>query len=83
MIESGALIIDVRTPEEFSRGHLENAVNIPVTRIQSQVTAAVPDKGRPVVVYCQSGRRAEVAKEELTALGYRKVVNGGGMAGLQ
>lgn len=76
-MQAGALVIDVRTPEEFERGHIEDAVNVPHTQITNNLASIGYDKGRSIVLYCASGRRAGLAKAELSALGYTGVVNGG------
>ena len=70
--------IDVRTPEEFRTGHLQGAINIPVQNIRAAITAASPDKNAPLHLYCRSGRRAELALQELKAMGYTNITNHGG-----
>jgi rhodanese-related sulfurtransferase len=80
LLAAGAVVVDVRTPEEFADGHVTNAVNLPV---QSFAPADVDkltggDKSKPVVVYCAAGKRAAKAKASLEAAGYTNVVNGGG-----
>ena len=70
--------IDVRSPEEFNEGHLQGAVNVPHEQIASQIARISPDKKAPVNLYCRSGRRAEVALQELKKLGYTNVTNHGG-----
>jgi phage shock protein E len=86
MIANGAVVIDVRTPDEFATGHVPNAVNIPVQELPSrfgEVDKLVHgEKGAPIVVYCKSGGRAAKAKTALDAAGYEKVVNGGGFKDL-
>jgi rhodanese-related sulfurtransferase len=81
-IAAGAIVLDVRTPEEYSGGHLDNAVNIPVDEFADQLPRvaqlAANDKTKPVVVYCAAGRRAARAKQVLDGAGYTHVVNGGG-----
>lgn len=87
MISSGAVVIDVRTTDEFAEGHLPQAVNIPIedwgTRMADVEKAAGTDKAKPIVVYCASGQRAGKAKEQLGTAGYSNVVNGGGLDDLQ
>ncbi|QYK02681.1 rhodanese-like domain-containing protein [Shewanella psychrotolerans] len=78
MINNGALIIDVRTPEEFHQGHLDNAVNIPYESISTEFTKRKIAKDQPVVVYCRSGRRSSIAQSSLIELGYSNIHNGGG-----
>lgn len=70
--------IDVRSPEEFNEGHLQGAVNVPHEQIAGQIARISPDKNAPVNLYCRSGRRAEVALQELKKLGYTNVTNHGG-----
>jgi phage shock protein E len=87
LIAAGAAVIDVRTAEEFADGRLDRATNIPVQELatrMAEVDALVGnDKSRPVVLYCQSGRRATTAKQQLEAAGYTNVVNGGGLDDVQ
>lgn len=78
MIESGSLIVDVRSPQEFASGAYPGAINIPVDQVQARI-GEFGDKARPIVVYCQSGGRSQMAKQMLEAAGYKKVVNGGGL----
>lgn len=61
------LILDVRTAEEYAAGHVPGAVNVPHTALASQIESLSVYKGRPVVVYCRSGRRAGIAADILQA----------------
>lgn len=70
--------IDVRTTEEYQAGHLENAQNIPFDEIKDKIQALNLDKDAPIHLYCKSGRRAEVALNQLKELGYTNVQNHGG-----
>lgn len=83
LIHNGALLLDVRSPEEFALGHLDGAVNLPHTQVRSRIESLSKDRSRAIVVYCKSGRRAEVAQEDLMELGYTRVVNGGAISGLR
>ncbi|WP_258406019.1 rhodanese-like domain-containing protein [Shewanella acanthi] len=78
MIDKGAMVLDVRTPEEFAEGHLANAVNIPYEIVADEFAKRGIDKDTPVVVYCRSGRRSGIAIEALSAAGYNQTYNGGG-----
>jgi len=78
MIENGALLIDVRTAEEFTDGHIDKALNIPYENVDALVKAIGNDKTRPVVLYCRSGHRAGIALKELEGLGYTGVFNATG-----
>lgn len=70
--------IDVRSPEEFKEGHLNGALNIPVEQIGRRIQAVSPNKNAPINLYCRSGRRADVALQELKKMGYTNVTNHGG-----
>lgn len=69
--------IDVRTADEFNRGHLANAVNIAHGEIAEKITALEANKNAPIHLYCQSGRRAEIARKTLLDMGYTNVINHG------
>lgn len=71
-------IIDVRTPEEYAEGHVEGAINFPLTDLAN---GALPGQGRStqITLYCHSGARSEVAKKILENNGYTQVKNGGGL----
>ena len=64
-------VLDVRTPEEYAAGYVPDAVNIPHDQLASRI-AEVP-KDREVVIYCRSGRRAEIAGQVLAGQGYTKL----------
>ncbi len=76
-IDAGAMIIDVRSPEEFRDGAYPGAINIPVSEIGSRL-ADIP-KNKPVVLYCASGARSSSAARTLKQAGYVDVVNAGGL----
>jgi len=73
------LWIDVRTAQEFSDGHVTEAVNIPYEEIGERIESVAPDKDTTIYLYCHSGRRAGIAKETLDDLGYTQVTNVGGL----
>ncbi|MCY7351853.1 MAG: rhodanese-like domain-containing protein [Cytophagaceae bacterium] len=66
-------LVDVRTPEEFEKGHLKGARNVDYRSEQFEVLAAKLDKSRPVFVYCQVGGRSRAAADWLTKQGYKTV----------
>lgn len=74
---SRAVWIDVRTPREFEAGHLPGAILIPFDEIEARITREVPDRETPIMLYCRSGSRAEVAREALLKMGYTRVENRG------
>lgn len=78
-IQSGALLIDVRQPEEYGEGHAPHSQNIPHDELATQLTELSQDKAQPIVVYCRSGARSSFAKELLEANGFTNVINAGGL----
>ncbi len=68
-----ATIIDVRTPEEFSKGHLVNALNYDWNRSEFKKQIAPLDKSKPVFVYCLSGGRSSAAADQMRSDGFKKV----------
>ena len=70
--------IDVRTAEEYSTGHLEEAVNIPYDKIATEIAKITTDKSATIKVYCKVGGRAGIAKKILEKMGYTNVTNAGG-----
>jgi phage shock protein E len=77
-IEAGAIIIDVRTPEEFRDGAYPGARNIPVSNLGTRL-AEIP-KDKPVVLYCASGARSASAARAMKQAGFVDVINAGGLA---
>jgi len=72
-----ALIVDVREPYEYAAGHVPGAINIPRGLLESQIWSHVgpqgePDMDRPLVLQCQSGKRASLAAQSLEALGFTR-----------
>ena len=77
--ESGYIIIDARTQEEYDEGHIPGAILIPEYEIADRVEKELPDKKQLILVYCRSGRRSKIAAEELVKLGYTNVKEFGGI----
>ena len=75
MIDQGALLIDVRTAEEFAAGHITGAINIPWQETDKLMDAIGPDLQRQVVVYCRSGNRSTVYCNKLRKQGFESVYN--------
>jgi phage shock protein E len=78
LVAQGATLLDVRSPEEFGGGHISGAINIPVQELAGR-TDDLGDKGRQIVVYCQSGGRSAMAKRLLESQGFSNVHDLGGM----
>ncbi len=77
---TGALLLDVRRPEEFAQGHLPGAVNMDISDPGFAQRVATLDSKRPAYVYCRSGARSAKAAKELGIAGFSQVFNlAGGM----
>jgi molybdopterin/thiamine biosynthesis adenylyltransferase/rhodanese-related sulfurtransferase len=73
-VGNGAVIVDVREPEEWGAGHIPGAVHVPKSYLESRIEGAVPDREKHVVLYCASGNRSAWAARTLTDdLGYEHV----------
>jgi rhodanese-related sulfurtransferase len=71
MINRGkTTVLDVRTADEFAKGHLRDAKNIPLADLASRIGELEKSKGKTIVVVCQSGARADKAVKQLTAAGF-------------
>ena len=79
-LANGALVIDVRSVEEFQRDHLSVAVNIPLGELQENLPRSVKEKNQPVLVHCLSGGRSAIAKRQIKLMGYPNVFNLGSLA---
>ena len=79
LVESGARLVDVRTPEEFAVDHIPGAVNIPVQDLDRRM-GELEAKERPVVVYCRTGNRSGRAASLLRDAGYTEVHDLGPMS---
>ena len=77
--ESGYILLDVRTAQEFSEKHIPGAINIPNEAIGSEEIPELPDKVQLILVYCRSGNRSKQASQKLAALGYTNIVEFGGI----
>ena len=78
MVKAGAVLLDVRTREEFTRGHLDAAKNIPVQELQQRVAEVGPPTSS-VVVHCHAGQRSRMATQILRAAGFQDVLDIGTM----
>lgn len=75
----GAVLLDVRTPQEYSEGHIAGSKNVPLQSLD-QAAGVINDKNIPVFVYCYSGGRSSQAVNKLIKMGYQNVKNIGGIA---
>ena len=73
--ESGYIILDVRTPEEYAEKHIPGAINVANETIGTEAIPELPDKDQLILVYC----RSKQASEKLVDLGYTNIVEFGGI----
>jgi len=73
--EVNPLILDVRTPAEFKRGHLKNAVLIPVQELQKRIYELSRYKNNDILIYCATGNRSTVASKILIDKGFQRITN--------
>jgi rhodanese-related sulfurtransferase len=79
-LKNGALVVDVRSPGEFSSRHLSKALNIPLGEIESALPCRIKDKQQVLLLHCQSGMRSGMAAKTLKTLGYVNAFNLGSYA---
>ena len=75
----GAVLLDVRTPDEFRQGHIPGSKNVPLQSID-KVTVMINNKATPIFVHCLSGARSRQAAAILRQMGYTDVKNIGGIS---
>ena len=73
------VIVDVRRPDEFAKGHIPGAINVPNEGIADEQPAELPDLDPVLLVYCQTGRRSAAASKKLADIGYTRVLEFGGI----
>ncbi len=77
--DENVIILDVRELYEYEEGHIKGAVLIPYTEIENRAATELPDKESVILVYCRSGRRSKIAAQTLADLGYKNVMEFGGI----
>ena len=82
LVKNGAIILDVRSKEEFASGHVKGAINIPVDHLRGNLNK-LENKNKPIITCCASGMRSASAKALLISMGFTEVYNGGGWYSLQ
>src|SRR5688500_9504696 len=73
--EPGAVVLDVREPDEYEQGAIPGAVHIPRGTLESSIEGRIPDRSTPLVVHCAGGTRSAFAAVTLQQLGYTDVVS--------
>lgn len=77
--ETGYIILDVRTAQEYSERHIPGAINIANESIGTEDIPELPDKDQLILIYCRSGNRSKQASEKLVKLGYTNIIEIGGI----
>lgn len=82
VFDEKAIILDVRSPQEYKGGHIKSAKNVPLQQLKGH-NALPKDPNKPIVTCCASGNRSGMAKSQLKRMGYTSVHNGGGWQSLK
>lgn len=81
MKELTGTVVDVRSPQEYAGEHFPNAINIPLDQVQQKINE-FKDMPKPIIAYCRSGNRSEMAVSILKQAGITETINGGGLEDL-
>lgn len=74
-INQGAILLDVRSNQEYNEGHIQGAINIPEFEITKRIEKEIPKKNQLIIVYCQYGGRSRNAYNIMKKMGYTNVYN--------
>lgn len=74
MLERGAILVDVRSPQEYKEGHLENAILIPEYELLSKHSKVFKSNDEIIILYCSNGTRSKKAREEIRKIRIYKCV---------
>lgn len=77
--DKSLIMVDVRTPEEYADSRIGDAINIAVEDIGEELPEGLPDLDAKIMVYCRSGVRSKNAAEKLLGLGYKNIIDIGGI----
>lgn len=75
MNDDNILVLDVREPNEYGKTHIENALNVPLGKLDEKLSTLEKYKAKPIIVTCQSGARSAAACKTLTKAGFAQVFN--------
>ena len=77
--QTGYVILDTRTQEEYDQGHIPGAIVLPYDEVLERAEGILTDKDQLILVYCRSGRRSKLAADDLVKLGYTNIREFGGI----
>lgn len=75
MNSADTVVVDVRAPHEYAKGHIKNAINVPAEKFSEQVNSLEKYKQQPIIVVCQTGNRASSGCKTLMRTGFEQVFN--------
>lgn len=75
MNDEKTVVIDVREPDEFLKSHIDNAINVPLGKLEERLNTLATYKNQPIIVTCQTGTRSVVACKTLTKAGFEQIFN--------
>ena len=70
-----AVLVDVRTEDEYNSGYIENSLNIDYFSNDFSVNADKLDKNTPIILYCRSGKRSSMSANKISKLGFKEIYN--------
>lgn len=82
-LSAGALLLDVRTPQEYRDDHIKGAMNIPLQQLEQRMDELSDKREADILIYCRSGARSEQATALLRRAGFSKVKDVGAMSNLR
>lgn len=68
--KADVIVVDVRTQEEYSKGHINGSILLPVDSVQEKIVSVIPDKNKIAYVYCRSGARSKMAVQAMKKMDY-------------
>lgn len=81
-LPENAILLDVRSQREWARGVIENSILLEPSQVSQHIAQHAPNKNTPLIVYCASGMRSGMVRNQLLKMGYTHVVNGGSVNGV-
>ncbi len=74
-VVQGAILLDVRSKQEYNEGHLQGAINIPEFELANRVRKEIPKKNQMIIIYCQYGGRSRNSYIMMKRMGYTNIYN--------
>lgn len=74
-LRNGAMVIDVRSADEFDSGHIMQASNIPLDKVEMMALSVIRDRSKVLLLHCSTGVRSNLAKNKLVEMGFKNAYN--------